>query len=125
MYRFSAFYENSGSFVDFVENEEFGFFPVLSFELGKNTTLTLEGNWQGFGIGAGVFVVGERQGDTDNTFTISAYDRVDALLYYRRNNWQAQLNIENLFNENYIESADGFVTFGAPFIVRGQLSAEF
>ncbi len=84
-----------------------------------------KGNLQGLGLGSGVFAVGERQGDTDNTFIISAYGRVDALLYYRRDNWQAQLNIENLFNEDYIESADGFVTFGAPFTVRGQLSAEF
>jgi iron complex outermembrane receptor protein len=88
-----------------------------------------KGDLQGFGIGAGVFVQGERQGNFDNTFTISAYGRVDALLYYRRENWQAQLNIENLLNEDYIESAfdevGGTVVFGAPFTVRGQLSVEF
>jgi iron complex outermembrane recepter protein len=85
------------------------------------------GDLQGFGFGAGVFAVGERQGDSDNTFTIPAYGRVDALLYYRRDNWQAQLNFENLFDEDYIESSNdiNLVVPGAPFTVRGQLSAEF
>jgi iron complex outermembrane recepter protein len=85
-----------------------------------------KGNLQGLGLGTGVFAVGERQGDQDNTFTIPAYGRVDALLYYRRENWQAQLNIENLFNEDYIESVSfDELSFGAPFTVRGQLSVEF
>jgi iron complex outermembrane recepter protein len=86
-----------------------------------------KGRWQGFGIGTGVFAVGERQGDLDNTFTIPAYGRVDALLYYRRENWQAQLNFTNLFDGDYFESSGGrdSVSPGAPFTVRGQLSAEF
>jgi iron complex outermembrane recepter protein len=86
-----------------------------------------KGKYQGLGVGAGVLAVGERQADSDNTFKIPAYGRVDALLYYRRENWQAQLNIENLFDEDYIENADGidYVNYGAPFTIRGQLSAEF
>lgn len=44
-YRLNAFYENSGSFVDFVRSDSFGISPVFRFELGKNTTLTLEGNY--------------------------------------------------------------------------------
>jgi len=84
-----------------------------------------KGEYRGFGVGTGVFAVGERQGDFDNTFTTPAYGRVDALLYYRQENWQAQLNFENLLDEDYIESADENVSPGAPFTVRGQLSAEF
>jgi iron complex outermembrane receptor protein len=41
----NAFYENSGSFVDFVKSEAFAFYPVLRFDIGENTTLTLEGNY--------------------------------------------------------------------------------
>jgi iron complex outermembrane recepter protein len=86
-----------------------------------------KGEYQGFGVGAGVSAVGERQGADDDTFTIPAYGRVDALLYYRQDKWQAQLNIENLFNKDYIEGSltDVNVVPGAPFTVRGQLSAEF
>jgi iron complex outermembrane recepter protein len=85
-----------------------------------------KGNYRGFGVGTGVFAVGERQGNLDNTVTVPAYGRVDGLLYYRRENWQAQLNFENLLNEDYFESgAENSAIFGAPFTVRGQLSAEF
>jgi iron complex outermembrane recepter protein len=84
-----------------------------------------KGNYRGFGVGTGVFAVGERQGNLDNTLTVPAYGRVDGLLYYRQDKWQAQLNFENLFNEDYIETAEDSAVFGAPFTVRGQLSAEF
>jgi iron complex outermembrane recepter protein len=45
-YRLNAFYENSGSFVDFVSNQSFGITPVLRFELGSNTVLTLDGTYR-------------------------------------------------------------------------------
>ncbi|WP_298913610.1 hypothetical protein [uncultured Nostoc sp.] len=38
-------YENSGSFVDFVKTEQAFIAPVISFDLGKNTTLVLEGEY--------------------------------------------------------------------------------
>jgi iron complex outermembrane recepter protein len=86
-----------------------------------------EGDLQGLGIGAGVFIVGDRSGDfVDNGFTIPGYTRVDALLYYRRNNWRVQLNVENLFDRNYIESSFGAdVVVGSPFTIRGQVSYTF
>jgi iron complex outermembrane receptor protein len=85
------------------------------------------GDLQGLGVGAGVYVVGERSGDfVDEGFTIPGYTRVDALLYYRRNNWKVQLNVENLFDRNYIESSFGSdVLVGAPFTIRGQVSYTF
>jgi iron complex outermembrane recepter protein len=46
LYRLNAAYENSGSFVDFLDREDFTIAPVLSFELSKNTNLTLEGTYQ-------------------------------------------------------------------------------
>jgi iron complex outermembrane recepter protein len=46
LYRLNASYSNEGSFIDFVENEEFGIFPVLSFRLGENTTFVLEGRYE-------------------------------------------------------------------------------
>ncbi|NJN39170.1 MAG: TonB-dependent receptor, partial [Acaryochloridaceae cyanobacterium CSU_3_4] len=45
-YRLTSFYENSGSFVDFVKNEAFGIYPVLRFDISSNTNLTLEGTYR-------------------------------------------------------------------------------
>jgi iron complex outermembrane recepter protein len=85
-----------------------------------------EGDLQGFGIGTGVVVEGDRPGDLENTFDIPAYARTDALLYYRRENWQAQLNFQNLFDVDYFIPYFGrSVNYGDPFTVRGQLSVEF
>ncbi|MBD2771749.1 TonB-dependent siderophore receptor [Iningainema tapete] len=45
-YRLNAAYRTSGSFVDFVDAERIAIAPVFSFDLGKNTTLTLEADYQ-------------------------------------------------------------------------------
>jgi len=85
-----------------------------------------DGNLAGLGFGSGVFVVGDRQGNLENTFTLPAYGRVDALLYYRRDNWRAQLNFQNLFDANFIESgSNNSVSPGAPFTIRGQVAVTF
>jgi iron complex outermembrane recepter protein len=44
-YRLNAQYQNSGTFVDFVNVERFFVAPVISFQLGKDTTLILEGSY--------------------------------------------------------------------------------
>jgi iron complex outermembrane receptor protein len=83
---------------------------------------------KGFGWGTGVFVVGGREGNFPGgeTIKLDPYARIDALLYYRRDNWKVQLNVENLLNENYIESSFGStVLVGAPFTIRGQVSVTF
>ncbi len=85
-----------------------------------------DGGFQGLGIGAGVVIEGDKPGDLENTFDVPAYARTDALLYYRQENWQAQLNFQNLFDTDYFTPYFGRnVSPGAPFTVRGQLSVEF
>ena len=44
-YRLNVAYENSGSFRDFVHKERFFIAPVLSWKIGDNTNLTLEGEY--------------------------------------------------------------------------------
>lgn len=44
-YRLNAQYQNSGTFVDFVNVERLFVAPVFSFQLGKDTTLILEGSY--------------------------------------------------------------------------------
>ena len=87
-----------------------------------------QGNLAGLGFGAGMFYVGERPGDFDNTYTLPGFLRTDAAVYYRRDNWRAAINIKNLFDNRYFEGADfGRTTVrpGAPLTVVGTLSVEF
>ncbi|MBW4550732.1 MAG: TonB-dependent siderophore receptor [Aphanocapsa sp. GSE-SYN-MK-11-07L] len=42
LYRLNAAYENSGSFVDFVNQEVFGIAPALTYKVSDATTLTLQ-----------------------------------------------------------------------------------
>ncbi|MBE9171148.1 TonB-dependent siderophore receptor [Pleurocapsales cyanobacterium LEGE 06147] len=87
-----------------------------------------QGGLQGLGFGGGVFFVGDRQGDIDNTFTLPSYVRTDAVVFYRRNNWQASVNFQNLFDIDYIRSSEGFregIRPGDPFTVIGSISVNF
>jgi iron complex outermembrane recepter protein len=85
------------------------------------------GDLQGLGFGAGIFVVGDRQGDLANTFELPSYVRTDAALFYRRDNWQVALNVKNLFDVEYYESANNRNTVypGAPFTILGTVAVEF
>ncbi len=87
-----------------------------------------QGNLEGLGFGLGLFYVSERQGDLDNTFELPNYFRTDAALFYKRNNWRAQLTIENLFDVEYFSSASYGsrlgVNPGAPFTILGTFSVE-
>lgn len=65
---------------------------------------------EGFSVGLGLYAQGDRQGDAANTFVLPAYARFDAFAAYR---WKlphgrltAQVNVRNLFDETYYESAD-------------------
>ena len=86
-----------------------------------------QGDLQGLGFGAGLFFVGEREGDLDNSFQVPSYTRTDASIFYRRNNWKAAVNFKNLFDIDYIESAsrNTRINPGIPFTVLGSLSVEF
>jgi iron complex outermembrane receptor protein len=86
------------------------------------------GDLQGLGFGVGLFYVGDRPGDTENTFTLPSYFRTDAALYYRRDNWRAAINVRNLFDTEYFESSTfgrTRITPGAPFTILGSITVEF
>ncbi|MDF5720547.1 MAG: TonB-dependent siderophore receptor [Rhizonema sp. PD37] len=101
-------------------------------ENGVNLWTTYEfqrGNLKGFGVGLGLFYVGEREGDLQNDFQLPDYFRTDAALYYKRGRLRAQLNFRNLFNINYFETTQGDslskVIPGSPFTVQGTVSWQF
>ncbi|MEO1560267.1 MAG: TonB-dependent siderophore receptor [Cyanobacteria bacterium J06632_19] len=85
------------------------------------------GNLEGLGFGLGLYYVAKRQGDLDNSFSLPSYLRTDASLFYKRNNFGASLNFQNLFDVNYYQGARGeFRVFpGAPLTVFGKVSLEF
>lgn len=85
------------------------------------------GDLQGLGFGLGLFYVGERQGDLNNSFQVPGYVRTDASMFYRRSNWRAAINVNNLFNVDYIEATQRRTRIdpGAPLTIRASLSVEF
>lgn len=85
------------------------------------------GTLQGLGFGTGIFVVGNRKGDLANTFDLPSYTRTDAAIYYRRDSWQVGLNVRNLFDVGYFESASNRnrVNPGAPLTILGTFSVKF
>jgi iron complex outermembrane receptor protein len=106
----------------------FALAPRHSFSLW-NTYEVQQGNLQGLGFGLGFYYVGEREGDIANCFTLPSYLRTDASIFYRQNNWRAQLNFQNLFNTDYFVGGDQFrpagAAPGAPFSIVGSVSFTF
>jgi iron complex outermembrane recepter protein len=89
-----------------------------------------KGSLEGLGFGLGLFYVGERQGDLENTFQLPSYFRTDAAIFYKQNDWRLQVNFRNLFDIRYFTAANydarNFgVNPGAPFTVTGSISYEF
>jgi len=91
-----------------------------------NTYEIQKGNLQGLGFGLGLFYVGEREGDLNNTFRLPSYLRTDAALFYRQNNFRAALNLQNVFDTEYFEMAENRlrVFYGAPCTVKLTLGWE-
>ncbi|QKQ75101.1 TonB-dependent receptor [Nostoc sp. TCL240-02] len=92
------------------------------------TTYTLQtGSLKGLGVGFGAFFVGERAGDLANSFVVPGYTRLDAALYYQKDNFRIGLNFKNLSDIRYFEGSQGRtqVIPGAPFIVQGTISYSF
>lgn len=86
---------------------------------------------QGFSAGGGVFLVGKRAGNIDNSFNMPSYERVDMMLRYQRkigpSNMTLQFNIQNLLDKEYIVSSNGGFSFihqtlpGAPRTFLGSI----
>ncbi|MEL6401401.1 MAG: TonB-dependent receptor [Cyanobacteria bacterium J06626_4] len=102
--------------------------PEHNFNLW--TTYDIQsGSLDGLGFGLGFNYVSERFGDTANSFTVDEYFLTNAAVSYERDNWRAALNIRNLFNVDYIESAGRTRTLGIspgePFTLIGSFAIEF
>lgn len=100
--------------------------PEHAFSLWSTYELQT-GNLQGLGFGLGLFYIGERQGDLDNSFSLPSYLRTDVALFYRRNNFRAALNLQNLFDTEYFETSESLLRVypGAPRTVKLTLGWQF
>ncbi|MBP5971844.1 TonB-dependent receptor [Brasilonema sp. CT11] len=85
------------------------------------------GRFKGLGFGLGLFYVGERQGDLENTFTLPSYFLTEAAIFYKQDRFRAAVNFKNLFDVDYFESAlnRNNLFYGDPFTVQGTISWEF
>jgi iron complex outermembrane recepter protein len=92
------------------------------------TTYKLQkGSLEGLGFGLGIFFVGERQGDLDNSFQLPSYTRTDAAIFYERGKIKTAINFRNLFDIDYFETAENDLRVypGTPFTVLGSVSFKF
>ncbi len=74
-----------------------------------------------FGMGLGVIHQSSQFVRNDNSVRIPSYTRVDAALYYKVNEqFSVQLNVENLFDENYFPSGhnNDNISTGEPINAR-------
>ncbi len=86
-----------------------------------------QGELQGLGAGIGLFFVGDRAGDLDNSYDVPSYVRTDAAIFYNQDKFRVALNFKNLFDVDYFESAlnSTRVYYGQPFTVQGTVSWKF
>ncbi len=75
-----------------VPEHGFNFWSVYEFQ---------DGPLEGFGFGGGVFASSEVFVSRENRAEYDGWTQVDAVAYYKKDNWKVQLNIENLFDEQY------------------------
>jgi catecholate siderophore receptor len=81
-----------------------------------------------WGIGLGLIHRSDIFTSTDNTVVLPSFFRVDGGIFYNLNSkFQAQLNVENLFDEDYYASAHSNtnITPGSPRAVRVALTTRF
>mgnify|MGYP002623380147 FL=1 len=97
--------------------------PEHTFSLWNNLHVTPR-----WGVGLGVTHQSEMYASISNAVTLPAFTRVDAALFYNvTDRVQAQLNIENILDEDYWATAhnDNNITPGSPTAARVTLRARF
>ncbi|EIM24670.1 TonB-dependent siderophore receptor [Microvirga lotononidis] len=65
-----------------------------------------DGTFKGVGFGAGVRYVGFSYVDNENTLKVPAATVFDAAIRYTRDNFTVALNVNNLFDNEYVSSCD-------------------
>jgi catecholate siderophore receptor len=72
----------------------------------RNATIWTTYTWaSGVMLGGGLFYMGDRFTSNDNLVRIEPYTRVDLVAGYRLGRYDLQINLRNVFNARYYESA--------------------
>ncbi|AFY44065.1 TonB-dependent receptor [Nostoc sp. PCC 7107] len=100
--------------------------PEHSFNIWTTYEIS-SGDLRGLGFGLGLFYIGDRVGDLDNSFDVPSYLRTDASIFYRRDRLRVALNVKNLFDTDYFVSVTNrdFALRGDPLTLSGTVSWEF
>lgn len=86
------------------------------------------------GVGGGVFAIGDVFVSEENRAKYDAWTQVDLAAFYKRGHWKVQLNVSNLFDEDYRQAQFGSINdafaairvgTSAPRTVMGSLAVEF
>jgi len=87
---------------------------------------------EGLSFGAGVRYIGASFGDNTNAVDVPGHTLVDAALRYKKNGWQAALNVSNLFDKTYYSTCyesgsnpDLSCIYGEGRVIKGSLSMKF
>jgi iron complex outermembrane recepter protein len=100
--------------------------PEHSFNLWTTYRIQ-DGDFQGLGLGLGLYYTGERWADNANTVELPSFFRTDAAIFYERERFRAALNFRNIFDVDYFigGNSDTFVDRGEPFTLLGTVSWQF
>ncbi|WP_026604474.1 TonB-dependent siderophore receptor [Methylomonas sp. 11b] len=96
-----------------------------------NTYEFQTGDLQGLKFGAGVTAVGQRQGDTANTYQLPGYATLNLMASYSMSinsaKLTAQVNADNLLDKHYFAASnDGNqIFYGAPRTFMGSIRVEY
>ena len=82
---------------------------------------------EGFGVGFGLRYVGDRFADVGNQFELPSYITADAAVFYQKAGFRAQVNVRNVFDEEYFVGGGGRNTIypGEPLNVMASVGYEF
>ncbi|MBW4549527.1 MAG: TonB-dependent siderophore receptor [Aphanocapsa sp. GSE-SYN-MK-11-07L] len=97
-------------------------------QLGLFNTYEIQrGTLKGLGFNLGLYYVsGDREANLPNDgLRLPSYFRVDTGIFYKRDNWKLQLNVNNLTNIDYYNSNGFFIVPQPPLTVLGKVSVEF
>lgn len=71
-----------------------------------------DGALDGVSVGAGVRYQGDSWADQENTAKVPSATVFDAGLRYEKNDWAAALNVNNVFDKEYVSGCQGLLTCG-------------
>lgn len=80
--------------------------PDLQASLFAQYTF-LDGTLEGLSLGGGVRYVGSSYADAENTLKVPDVALIDLKVGYKKDNWGVDLNVTNLFDEEYVSGCQG------------------